>query len=182
MRTEDGTLRGPGRTSPRGRSRGFTLLEVLAVMIIIAIGFLALRPGIVNVRRSAENRTAIRQLVGLLTSARTDAVAKGRLVRVMHDSAAGVFWAEAQVDPAFDRSEFGVLRLLGREQVRLPEWLILTDLVIAGQRTGDRVSDPIYFYPDGHADGVVLLLLDAKNGRELAVKVAPATGRVTVSV
>ena len=181
MRTEDGTLRGPGRTSPRGHSTGFTLLELLAVMIIIAIAFFALRPGIGNVLRGAENRRAIRQLVGLLTSARTEAVAKGRLVRVMHDSAAGVFWAEAQIDPTFDRSEFGLLRLLGREQVRLPEWLILTDLVIAGQSTGDRVSDPIYFYPDGHADGAVLFLLDA-NGRELAVKVAPATGRVTVSV
>jgi len=160
--------------------QGFTLIELLVVMTIVAIGFLALRPGIAGVRRGAENRKAIRQLVGLLTSARTEAIGGGKLVRVMCDPDAGIFWAEAQIDPAVDRSEFGVLRVLGQERIRLPAHLWLSDMALAGQIVEDPAQNPIYFYPDGRADGATLLLVDA-SGRELTLKLVPATGRVRLS-
>lgn len=162
------------------RTRGFTLIELLVVMTIIAIGFLALRPGIVGVRRGAENRKSLRQLVGLLTGARTEAIAGGKLVRVLCDPDASVFWAEAQVDPALDRDEFELLRVLGREQVQLSSGLWLSDLTVAGQAAGAIAQNPIYFYPDGRTDGATVILLDA-NGREVAVDLAPATGRVELS-
>ncbi|UCC69408.1 MAG: GspH/FimT family pseudopilin [Armatimonadota bacterium] len=170
------------RTQPRSRAhrQGFTLIELLVVMIIVAIGFLALRPGIAGVRRGVENRRALRQLVGLFTFARTEAIGGGKLVRVMCDPDAGTFWAEAQVDPAVDRSEFGVLRVLGRERIQLPADLQLTDMALAGQIVEDPAQSPIYFYPDGRVDGAVLLLVDAA-GRELTLKLAPATGRVRLS-
>jgi len=159
------------------RTRGFTLIELLVVMTIIVIAFFALRPGIVGLRRGAENRKGLRQLVGLLTGARTEAIGGGKLVRVLCDPDGGVFWAEAQVDPAVDRDEFQLLRVLGREQVQLPPGLWLGDLMVAGQAAGAAAQNPIYFYPDGRTDGATVVLLDA-NGRELAVELALATGRV----
>jgi len=159
---------------------GFTLIELLVVMTIIAIGFFALRPGIVGVLRGAENRKAIRQLVGLLTSARTEAIAGGKLVRVMCDPDAGIFWAESQINPTVDRNEFGVLRVLGRERIQLPPGLWLSEMALVGQSVEDPAQNPIYFYPDGRADGATLVLVDA-SGWEVAVKLIPATGRVTLS-
>lgn len=175
MRIEWKTL-WPGRLENVSK-RGFTLIELLVVMTIIVIAFFALRPGIAGVRRGAENRKAIRQLVGLLTSARTEAIADGKLVRVLCDPDAGVFWAEAQVDRLVDPNEFQLLRALGREQVQLPPSLWLSDLVVAGQVAAAIGQSPIYFYPDGRTDGATVTLLDA-NGREVVIEVAPATGRV----
>jgi len=152
----------------------------LVVMTIIAIGFFALRPSFGGMLRGAQQRKAVGQLVGLLIGARTRAVASGVLVRVMCDAEEGVFWAEAQVDPAADRSQFELLRIQGRKQVMLPEWLALSDVISAGQSTSSSLQSAIYFYPDGRADGATLVLADAA-GRETAVELAGATGRVHVN-
>lgn len=161
-------------------NKAFTLIELLVVMVIIVIAFYALRPGIVGALRGAENRKALRQLVGLLTSARTEAVASGRLVRVVCDADAGLLWAEVQPDPALDRAYFEPLSVPGEDRVRLPDSLRLSDLIIGGREALRPSDEPIYFYPDGRTDGAAVLLSDA-NGRELAVEIAPATGKVSVS-
>lgn len=161
------------------KSKGFTLIELLVVMTIIAIAFFAVRPGIASIRRGAENRKALRQLVGLLTSARTKALANGRVARVMCDPEARVFWAEMQVDPFVDRDEFRVVRVLGRERMQLPRGLWLSEMAVAGQNVGDPAQNPIYFYPDGRADGASLVLMDER-GWEVSLKLAAATGRVTI--
>ncbi len=122
----------------------------------------------------------MRELAGLLTSARTQAIASGKLARVMCDPDAGIFWAELQTNPFVDREEFGVLRVLGREQIQLPSGLWLSEMALEGQSVGDPAQNPIYFYPDGRADGASLVLADER-GWEVAVKLVPATGRVTIS-
>lgn len=167
------------RETSRG-GPGFTLIELLIVMAIVAIGFFALRPSFGGVLRGAKRRAALRKLVGLLTSARTHAVAQGRLVRVMCDPVEGVLWAEVQTDPAVDRSEFELLPTLNRREVRLPENLALVDMTVSGETADAFGQIGIYFYPDGRTDGAELVLADDR-GRETRVDLAPTTGRVTVS-
>lgn len=159
--------------------RGFTLLELMAVMIIITISFFALRPVFVGAIWSAQRRAALRELVGLLSSARTQAVAQGKLVRVVCESDEAVFWAEIQVDPMEDRSEFEALPLLGRKRVRLPDHLTIVGLEVAGQEASGSERNEIYFFPDGRTDGATLVLMDAAD-REVVIDLAPATGRVTL--
>lgn len=161
------------------RQRGMTLIELSVVMVIVAILFFSVRPAVTGILREAQERTALRQLVGLLTYARTEAVGSGRLVRVLCDPRHAAFWAEAQVDPRGDRSSFELLRVLGRSRVRMPETFAIAQLMVSG-RDASLQGGEIYFYPDGRNDGLVLTLV-GEAGREVMVEVLSATGRVLVS-
>lgn len=165
------------RSGSARQGAGFTLAELVVVLTIVAILFFALVPAIGGMVKSARERTALRGIVGLLNYARTDAVTKGRLVRVVCDTGEGTLWAEAQVDPSVDRSEFDRLRVLGRAVVRVPETLAITGLTISGGDAAAESGAQIYFYPDGRTDGAVLAMV-SQSGREVLIQLSPATGRV----
>ncbi|MBN1461861.1 MAG: prepilin-type N-terminal cleavage/methylation domain-containing protein [Armatimonadetes bacterium] len=159
----------------RRASRGFTMIELVVVMMIIAILFFAVRPNVGGLLRGAQERTALRQLVGVFKVARTEALASGRLVRVVYSPEDGAFFAEVQSTPETDLSVFDVLPVLGRDSVKLPEHWEMTKLQIRG-RLAATVSEPIYFYPDGHTDGVAMLFSDPDGGDTL-VRLSSATGK-----
>ena len=168
------------RPTDRASERGFTVLELVIVMTIIAIGFFSVRPMVANARRSAEERAALRHLVSMFGYARTGAVAHARLVRVVCETEEGSFYAEIQVDPRGDRSEFELLPVLGRSRRVLPEELLITELTIGGEDVGGQSEAVIYFYPDGSTDGAALALQD-QAGNETVMELSALTGRVTVS-
>lgn len=149
-------------------------------MTIIAIGFFSIRPVVATARRSAEKRAALRHLVSMFGYARTGAVAHARLVRVVCEVGEASFYAERQVDPRMDRSEFELLPVLGRSRLVLPEQLLITELTVGGEDVGDQSETVIYFFPDGSTDGAALSLQD-QAGNETVVELSAATGRVTIS-
>ena len=165
------------RRTTRHPARAFTLFELLIVMVIIAIAFYAFRPSFAGVLRGAEKRGALRKVVGLLTSARAEAIARGTLIRVVCAPHEGLLWAEAQVDPTWDIYEFEPISLLGRPEVSLPRSLVISEVWIAGQAAVDAGDATIYFYPDGRTDGASLVLVGV-DGNETVIDVAPTTGRV----
>lgn len=161
------------------RGAAFTLIELLIVMMIIAIGFFALRPAFAGVIRGTQERTMLRGLVGLFTSARTEAIARGSLVRVVFEPQTGTLSAQIQTDPAEDRSLFEPLSLLGRKSVVLPEHITIRQMEIAGRDLADLDRVHIYFYPDGRTDGASLLLVDSYGGDTL-LRISATTGRVRI--
>lgn len=163
---------------PSESRQGFTLIELLIVMMIIAIAFFALRPSFGGAIRGISERNALRQLVGLFASARAEAVARGKLVRVVFAPGEHAFLAEIQAEPEVDRSAFYELRLLGKDMVRLPGHLSLEKLEVGGAAAAPGRTH-VYFYPDGHTDGLTLVLADAA-GRGTRLEVSPATGRVRI--
>lgn len=151
------------------------MIELLVVMMIIVIAFFAVRPNIGGLLRGSQERTALRQLVGVFKVARTEALSSGHLVRVVYSPEEGAFSAEVQSTPETDLSEFDLLPILGRESVKLPEHWEMTKLQIRG-REAATVSEPIYFYPDGHTDGVAMLFSDP-DGSDTVLRLSSATGK-----
>jgi prepilin-type N-terminal cleavage/methylation domain-containing protein len=169
-----------GRATTRRSTSAFTLIELLIVMVLIAIAFYAFRPNFAGVLRGAEKRGALRKVVGLLTSARSEAIARGTLIRVICSPREGLIWAEAQVDPTWDIYEFEPISLLGRPEVSLPQSLVIGEVWIAGQVAAGVGDATIYFYPDGRTDGASLVLV-GEGGDETVIDVAPTTGRVRLN-
>jgi len=165
---------------PTGRREaGFTLIELLIVMMIIAIAFFALRPAFAGAIRGAQERTMLRELVGLFTSARTEAIGRGSLIRVVFEPAEAAFFAEIQFEPERDLSVFDPLPLLGRSAVLVPEHLRVGKMEVAGRdRTGFERTH-IYFYPDGRTDGLAMLLV-GRHGNDTLLEVSPTTGKVRI--
>jgi prepilin-type N-terminal cleavage/methylation domain-containing protein len=164
----------------RTGGRGFTLIELLVVMMIIAIAFFALRPNFVRSIQGNRDRAALRRVVGVLTSARTEAVARGRLVRVVVVPGQGEMWGEIQSDPEEDKSQFDLLPLMNRARTALPDYIALADLTIGGESPGRQNEGRIYFYPDGRTSGAGLTVLGAAGG-EYPVDLSPTTGRVRIA-
>lgn len=162
-----------------GRRAAFTLIELLIVMMIIAIAFFALRPAFAGAIRGAQERTMLRGLVGLFTSARTEAIARGNLVRVVFEPAEGAFFAEIQSEPDNDRSLFDPLPLLGRTAVLLPDHIGIDSMEVAGRERADLGRTHVYFYPDGRTDGLAMLLVDPY-GEDTVLEISPTTGRVRI--
>lgn len=147
--------------------------------MIIAIAFFALRPSFGGVVEGTRERTAVRQLVGMFTAARAEAVARGKLVRVVFDANQYAFSAEIQAAPEVDRAAFDPLPLLGRKMVSVPDHLRLASLKVQGSEQVNQTRTDIYFYPDGRTDGATMVL-DRERGGETWVSLSSATGRVRI--
>ncbi len=161
------------------RDRGFTLIELVVVMSIIAVAFFAVRPAFQGAMRSAERRAVLRSLVSLLTTARTEAVGNGVLVRVICDPDQGLLWAEEQVEPEIDRSHFEPLGGQAGRGLHLPDGYEVTRLEIGGVDARQLMTTECYCYPDGSTDGLLLVFEDA-SGRKAELQMSPATGKVVL--
>ncbi len=160
------------RYNPGARG-GFTLFELLIVMVIIAIAFFAVRPNFTRAVQADRERSTLRQVAAMLVAARTEAVARGRLVRVevsaaelhgevqsLPDYLTGTAAGTAPAPPVGTtvddyRAQFDPLSLLGHPQLLLPDYLQVTGLLIAGMPASSGAEQVIYFYPDGHTSGDV---------------------------
>jgi prepilin-type N-terminal cleavage/methylation domain-containing protein len=73
----------PPTFAERGRSRGFTLLELLVVMGIILIALAALVPAVTSLSKSGGRRAALNSLLGGIEQARAEAIKSSQATYVV---------------------------------------------------------------------------------------------------
>ena len=139
------------------RSRGFTLLEVLAVIVVIALATTLIATTISGGLGQARVRAAAKDLVAALRYTRSQAVVKGQSQVLTLDV------------------EKRAYRAPGRDWVELPQDMRLTMLTAAQEQVGEGVGR-IRFFPDGASTGGHVKLIRGET--EWQINVGWLTGEV----
>ena len=140
-------------------NRGYTFVELIVVMVIIALVMGLVATSLSRSVSSAEARSATRKLVANLRYTRTHAIVK---------KAEQTFIVDVE-----NRSYTAP----GRKQVKLPKGVELTLTTARSEMTAENVGS-IRFFPDGGSTGGHIEMY--VNGREYRVNVAWLTGEATM--
>ena len=144
---------------------GFTLIEMMVVLLLMGISLAVVAPALPRPPHGAE--AAARKTARLLEQTRRTAAQHGRNTRIELNLATGAFgvWVE---DP-FD----------GRDSlIAAGELLLPGEMAEADPNTGARAR--VRFDPLGRADGEPIRFRDG-GGRSMTVAVDPWTGGVRVA-
>lgn len=133
-------------------SRGFTLVEVLVVLVILGIGAAVVVPALPRIAEEDPLARSAEEVTLLLRRARRTALERGAPVALTVDTQASRYWVEI-----YEKMEW---RPLVEDQVVLSPGVSLT------AETGRA---RLVFRPDGSAQGDPLGVRDGGRGTRIAV-------------
>jgi general secretion pathway protein H len=146
------------RRSAHG-DRGFTLLELMVVMALLALVMVMMSSAPMPGRGHAEAGAAVRQIAAALRQARSEAITQNREIAFTIDVERRLYRAGPHGPVALPVGTDIVLDTVQSEQI-------------------DETSGSIRFYPDGSSTGGRILLTGEH--RQDAVTVSWLTGRVAI--
>ncbi len=147
------------RILPPGRTGGFTLFEIIIVLVIMGTAAAVVIPSFVGGLSGIQMETATRDLITCMRRARSDAVTQQKTFRVVLKS-----------------NPDGISRYILADDYQklikdfeLPKGISFTD---QGVIDGDQV---ISFYSNGRSSGGSFILKN-KKGKKIKVEIDPITG------
>jgi prepilin-type N-terminal cleavage/methylation domain-containing protein len=156
------------------KGRGYTLLELMAVMAIIFITSALVVPFLRGFSENGKLKAAVRAFVSTLNYARGQAISSGLKHRVYIDTSLNGYWVAVEEDPQESPGEYTPLE--GRMGVpkEFPRGIIVSAM---GTPRGENAStqDYIEFSPKGTGEEAWVHIT---NGDKVyTVSVSPSTGR-----
>jgi type II secretion system protein H len=168
-------------------ARGFSLVELMVVIVLISIMTALIVPEMRGTFADATLRSGARKLVDALTLANSRAVSLGQVHRVRFDEANGKYVLErgarsgerAFVEVDDVSTAKGALDDSVKLQIRKTDLADAPDLAPLIHEAEPQSRQTISFYADGSADGADILLRD-RHGFELRLNISRITGRIEV--
>ncbi len=146
-------------SSPRVRQRGFSLLELIAVIVLIAIVITVASVNASKSLGSARTRAVSRDLVAALRYTRGQAIVHGE---------------QRTFDVDLEHMRY---QAPGRESVAFPDGIEVRVLTAANEVSPDRVAR-VRFFPDGSSSGGRLSVV--AGDRQWRVNIEWLTGEVAL--
>ncbi|MBF0291262.1 MAG: type II secretion system protein [Nitrospinae bacterium] len=165
------SLRGASSVTARG---GFTLIEMLVVVVIIGIMAGALIPRLPDVTASRLKSSA-RRLAGTITYLYERSAATQLVYRLTLDMDSNEFY----VSLLNKDNQFEETKLDFASRTHLPDNVRVDSANISAQGAVSSGRADIHFFPGGFTDQAYVYLKDS-SGNELTLDVHPLTGRVRI--
>jgi type II secretion system protein H len=170
------------------RRGGFTMVELMVVLIIVSIVAATIVPAFSGTFHGALLRATCRKLTAVLGLAGSLAITTGTTHRVRIDLGEGRFWIEAPASPRETKlvpvtnvpGSAGGWDLRIRVEVRAPDDRETGEPAPPPEpSSGEKKALALVFRPDGTAQACELRLSDIE-GFVMLLRVHPATGRLQV--
>jgi general secretion pathway protein H len=182
-------------SSPRQTGNGFTLIELMIVLVIMSFVLALAGPAVTRGLSGLTLKTAAKKVAAALRYARSQAVNRAQPYSVIFDRERGriVICGIPQPAPPEEQAEdaeqdeeaAGAAGAQAQKPdiktVALPEGITLKEIIVGGAEitgTKDELAQ-LVFYADGTSQGGELVLADSRD-RKYQVNVAFLTGVVTI--
>lgn len=154
----------------RRRTRGFTLLELVAVLVIVSIALAVAAPSLSGWRQGRELDAAVSDFLTATRTARMQAVMKGAVHRLLVDPQGRQYQLVVQ-----SGEEFVPVDGAAGDVRELPGECVLEIVAPGPQPNG------IEFHPDGRMEAVKVRIMHERGGSVLVECRSPAEGFVVAA-
>jgi type II secretion system protein H len=173
----------------RARARGFTLLEIMVAVTILAIMMAVTLPSMKAMNEKNKLRSTARQITALMKYARTEAVFGERTTEVFLNLDKREFWLDLrEPEPEKGDSSWSSKNKQPKERnieqkrdldssIWFEETQAYDENIIEGGK--DKLI-AVDFYPDGSASPTFLTLTN-KGGTKLTIEVLKSTGQIEIT-
>lgn len=159
------------------RGRGYTLLELMAVMAIMFITSALIVPFLRGFSAHSKLKASVRAFVSTLNYARGSAVNSGLKHRVYIDTSINGYWVAVEENPQESPDEYTPLEEGMGNPREFPRGVVISAM---GTPRGENASsqDYIEFSPKGTGEEAWVHITDGD--KVYTVSVNPSTGRIKV--
>jgi len=160
------------------KTRGFSLIEVIAVLVIISLSVVLIAPSLSRLSSTLELKTTAKKVSAILRYYRSEAINRGRVYHILFDSDLN----EVRIQPVVptEEAEDGAKKeeSLPPKTYGIPKGIHIREIKVESTQYSSDFPT-IEFYANGGSNGGTITL-DNQDRQQYRIEVNFLTGIVTV--